>query len=88
MRERDYHRAVAKVARANAKIDLNARKLRAEQFRQAMKMFNTEYKRQRLAGITKLPFAVATKRFKELIIKRGGGILGGDIAGVIKEALS
>jgi hypothetical protein len=88
--ERDYLRKVAK----------NAAKRRVHTIKSSlgdclhsgsepMKLFNAEFKRRRLAGLTKLRFGAAKKRFETLLAERLiDGLRSGDLKAAIEMALA
>jgi hypothetical protein len=95
--ERDYHRKVAQFARANAKT-VSVRRAGAiksglsnslHSGSQPMKMFNAEFKRRRLAGLTGLRYGAAKRRFESLLAKcLVEGLRNGDLRAVIETALT
>jgi hypothetical protein len=88
--ERDYLRKVAKFA---AKRRANTVKSGLDSYLHSgsdvMKMFNAEFKRRRLAGLTKQRFGAAKKRFENLLAERLiDGLRSGDLKAAIETALS
>jgi hypothetical protein len=88
--ERDYLRKVAKNA---AKRRVHTIKSGLDSYLHSgsdvMKMFNAELKRRRLAGLTKLRFGAAKKRFEKLLAERLiDGLRSGDLNAAIEMALA
>jgi hypothetical protein len=95
--EREYFRKAAQFARANKKVVANARvdtvMSGLQQYlhsgSEPMKMFNAEFKRRRLAGLTKLRYGAAKKRFENHLAERLiDGLHSGDLKAAIETALS
>jgi hypothetical protein len=88
--ERDYLRKVAKSAakrRANT-VEANLGKY-LHSGSEPMKMFNAEFKRRRLTGLTKQRFGAAKKRFEKLLAERLiDGLRSGDLKAAIEIALT
>jgi hypothetical protein len=88
--ERDYLRKVAKNAAARrvntVKSSLGGH---LHPGSQPMMMFNAEFKRRRLAGLTKMRYGAAKKRFGSLLADRlVEGLRSGDLKTAIEAALS
>jgi hypothetical protein len=97
LRESEYLRKVAQFARAHEKIVTKARvntvmsglENHLHSGSEPLKLFNAEFKQRRLAGLTKMRYGAAKKRFENHLAEHLiDGLRGGALKAAIETALS